>query len=136
MVPFWSPPPAEKDWFYQKTTFDFERVGAGSSPSISISSLCRYLYSTENYRRQAKILEGYGFLQLRSKRGREGMYWEIWYLPGLWSAFGDLKNFIDDIKSKKKNTEIFEAALAFIVERVQFGTMDSSVQRYCMAIPD
>ncbi len=32
-----------------------------------------------------------GFVLLRSPRGAEDRYWEMWYLPGMWALEGELK---------------------------------------------
>ena len=43
------------------------------------------------YNRRKDRMEAVGFECLRSRRGDDGKYWEIWYLPGAWAATGELK---------------------------------------------
>ncbi|MEO5646371.1 MAG: hypothetical protein ABIO57_01205 [Candidatus Paceibacterota bacterium] len=105
----------------------------GCSPSISISSLCGYHYSEENYKYNAEQLESFGFICMRSRRGIDAKFWEIWHLPGLWSAKGILGA---NIQSGKDNNEKLLIALEFLRHKVSFGTLDVSNQRLAMAGPD
>lgn len=71
------------------------------SPSFYISHLCGYNYTPEDYKKQVKVLESFGFKCMRSRRGRNGRYWEIWYLPGLICAKGKLKEEVRRLENKK-----------------------------------
>lgn len=100
----------------------------------------------ENYVRESEKLTSYGFIQLRSKREEDGGYWEIWYLPGVWCAKGDLKKIVDDITTKaktwedphgrRKDKECFKAVLEFLRRNASFGTLDVSIQRLCQVWED
>jgi hypothetical protein len=131
LLPFWrKPTPQEKE--QAPKLFDLEENLPGtSSASISIQSLCGYNYSPESYDFMANRLTSYGFICLRSRRGEDARFWEIWYLPGLWAAKGQLKDVVKPIKDLSNQ---LRAGLDFIGESVQFGTLDVSVQRMCMVL--
>lgn len=113
---------------------------------IMIQSLCGYNYTPENYANEAEKLLSYGFIQTRSKRGENGCYWEMWYLPGVWAAKGHLKEIVDGVTAKakswedphgkRKDKECFKAVLEYLRRNVSFGTLDVSVQRFCMVRDD
>lgn len=126
MLPFWRKQTKSEVRQNQPRLFEIERLYEHSSPSISIQHLCGYGYSPERYKTYATKLESYGFECMRSRRGLDGKYWEIWFLPGLWSAKGELKNVIDSPPSKK---EALQVALDFLARNISFGTLDVSVQR-------
>ncbi len=102
--------------------------------SFTISSLCGYNYSPEKYRSNAKRLESYGFVCMRSKRDEgSGQFWEHWHLGDLFFAKGKLKKCVD--KRKNANQRIkAKIAVDFIRRNVEFGSMDISVQRLAMVI--
>ncbi len=102
------------------------------SPSITIQHLCGYYYTPRDYSLQARTLQSYGFVCLRSQRGDDGQYWEHWLLSGLWSAEGELKKEIKELTGKKA----LDAAIKFLCRTVSFGSLDVSVQRAAMPIPD
>lgn len=144
MLPFWRHA-TEGEVKVQEELFDKSaRLFGGEH--IMIQSLCGYYRSAENYQKQAKKLEDYGFIQLRSKRGEDGRYWEIWYLPGVWFAQGELKEIVESITLRARSWEdpygekerktCFEAVLKHIQHTIQFGTLDISVQRMCMVVDD
>ncbi|EKE24906.1 MAG: hypothetical protein ACD_5C00359G0001 [uncultured bacterium] len=130
MLPFWR---RQVPGSYQLELFKVA-VPKYSSPAIIIQSLCGYNYTSENYKYTAELLESYGFECLRSRRGNDGKYWEVWILPGLWSAKGELEKALHglDLGSKK----ILERAIKFFCRNVQFGTLDVSFQRAAMPVPD
>lgn len=129
MLPFWrktqSTQLALLDSFFLNNT----RLKL-SSPSILIQHLCGYGYSEDGYKFEARLLERYGFEIMRSRRGEDGKYSEIWFLPGLWSAKDDLKEYLKDIPEDKK----IDAAVAFLCRKSSFGTLDIVVQRAAMVI--
>ncbi len=128
MLPFWRKPTEAETT--QLELFEMGMVGEHDSPSISIQHLCGYDYSPENYRMQTEKLESYGFECLRSRRGLDGKYWEVWFLSGLWAAKGDLKEKIGSHKGKNA----LKTATSFLGQHVSFGTLDVSVQRLAMVI--
>lgn len=94
-------PKVGEPWQYSELQpFNFGKTEYGPIPqyggsSITIQHLCGYEYTAEGYASQARRLKGYGFACMRSKRGRNGQFWEIWYLPGLWMAAGDLGKVLE-----------------------------------------
>ena len=102
-----------------------------ATPSIIIQHLCGYHYSPENYVIQAERLESYGFFCMRSKRGEDSRFWELWYLPSLWSAEGRLKEFL---KLKTTDKKSIDGAVWFLCENVSFGSMSLAMQRAAMGI--
>jgi hypothetical protein len=100
---------------------------------ISIEHLCAYDYSPENYRHQAEILESFGFDCLRSRRGPDGRYMEMWHLSGMWSAKGRLKGTLHGITDPAKQAD---EAISFLCKNVVFGSLDISWQRAAMPPPD
>jgi hypothetical protein len=116
------------------------------SPHFTIQSLCGYDYTPDNYTREAEKLVSYGFIQVRSQRNQDGGYWELWYLPGIWCAKGDLKAVVDkitnlgksweDSQGRRKEKMCFEAVLDHLRKNISFGTLDVSIQRLCMVMDD
>jgi hypothetical protein len=147
MLPFWK---ENRQKSVQPELFDvvFDELcpDALYFPHITISGLCGYNYSKENYERESKKLLSYGFIQMRSKRGNDGKFWEFWYLSGLWAVKGELKDVVDRITVKartwndsygrRKDKECFDTVLEFLRKNVQFGSLDVSVQRMAMVIDD
>lgn len=162
MMPFWRRP--ESGVETQLSLFAFEPVPVWASPSITISHLCGYSYSEERYAAQAKNLTRWGFVCLRSQRDDSGQFYEQWHLPGLWAAKEELKAAIDALnpdildqgtvkewlrdtlypqtelkppnsREERQKREL-KTAIGFLSRNAQFGTLDVSVQRAAMAIPD
>lgn len=136
MHPFWEPIETQKvqvqlEMFSHMTTPD--DYSKHSSASIIVQHLCGYGYTKENYKRQAKLLESFGFECLRSRRGDDGKFWELWFLPGVWAAKGVLREAIDssNYKNQKLKTEV---AVEFLRRNASFGTLDVSVQRLAQVI--
>ena len=151
MHPFWSLPTAEEKANLERFTFEELDPRGIYSASIIIQSLCGYNYSKENYRRQAHLLESYGMIQMRSPRGIDGGYWELWYLPGAYSARGLLRQTLDDAKAEdekerkgserdmvKENRRELEVMINFFrnFRNAEFGTLDVCIQRLAMVIDD
>jgi hypothetical protein len=44
-----------------------------------------------DYRKKAQRMVLAGFSVLRSRRGSDGKFWEIWYLSGEWAAEGEIR---------------------------------------------
>lgn len=133
MQPFWRRATAEEPVQMSLALLQDEDWSRNSSPSITIQHLCGYYYTPENYTEEAEKLESYGFECLRSRRGNDGRFWEIWFLPGVWCAKGDLLIAINDSQAEnpKQKTEV---AVKFLGRKVKFGTLDCSVQRMAMCI--
>lgn len=135
MLPFWRPTKAPKEPVATKQIL-FDKKASFFGASIIIQHLCGYYYTPERYRKDAAFLENCGFESLRSKRGAEGQYWELWFLPALWSAKGELKTEIEKVPKGSDDEDRIEAAMNFIWRRAPFGTADVTVQRRAMCTPD
>lgn len=111
------------------------------SPSLILSHLL-----SPDPRRDMELLESYGFDCMRSRRSRCGGYWEQWVLHGTWSATGELKKVLTDwnalAETKQLGVEVrwrqeAELACRFIVDqRIRFGTLDISIQRWALSNPE
>jgi len=131
MLPFWRKPTEEESKRLQMSLFEIENpLDDHSSYSISIQHLCAYDYSADSYSYNAEKLESYGFICMRSKRGLYAKFWEIWFLPGLWCAEGDLKDHIGSLKGK----QALKSATSFLSLNVRFGTLDVSTQRLAACV--
>jgi len=117
---------------------EFVEPGEGwHCPSFYMTSLCGYNYTPELYKATAQRLQTYGFECLRSRRGPDGRYWEVWYLAGDWAARGDLKKFLTEKKFKSEQwQEMTRAVCEWLAHRVSFGSLNVDVQRMAMAVPD
>lgn len=138
MLPFWRKPTQKEVKLslkkYKRIPFKEENdEELHLMASIFIRSLCGYYYSPENYKFNAEKLTSFGFECLRSRRGDDGKFWEIWQLPFLDAARGDLKKRIHKVKDDSKRLKI---ALNFLARTVSFGSLDVSVQRMAMPTPD
>lgn len=105
-----------------------------SSPSIIIQHLCGYNYSPENYKFQTERLESYGFECLRSRRGANGRFSEMWNLYSLWHAKGGLEEALQGIDQSSKKG--LDRAIEFLCSNCSFGTLDVAFQRAAMPMPD
>lgn len=111
------------------------------SPHFCIQHLCGYGYTVEAYRVHAQNLMNCGFECLRSRRGNDGKFWELWYLPGTWCAKGPLKEAIDSQPkpgADEPYTDQWKTTTEFVVgwlcHNVSFGTLDVAVQRAAMVV--
>lgn len=133
MLPFWREFDPKHEGGEVQTVLDLGVDLAPHHPSITIQNLCGHNYTRENYRRQAELLESWGFECLRSRRGNDGKYWEVWFLSSLWCAKDDLKGALSNGHWGKDE---LSRALEFLRNRGSFGTLDVSVQKLAMVIPD
>lgn len=78
--------------------YEFEEIREFCFPSIMIQSVCGYDWTPQNYASNVERLESFGFCCMRSRRSREGKYWEAWFLPSLSAAQGRLKMILEDHK--------------------------------------
>lgn len=126
----------------QVTVPDADR--GNTFPSISIQSVCGYYWTPEKYAEAVETLGKWGFRCLRSRRESDGTYLEIWYLPGLWLAKGELKRQIQIFGGKKESDcsitkwdrEKIGELGRWIYRHVPFGTMDCIDQRLAMRAPE
>lgn len=132
MLPFWRQVTAEE--LLKASEASIKRK-PGNLPSghegIVVEHLCGYDYTPEYYRQVAKTLESYGFECLRSRRGADGRFWEIWYLCGLFEAKGALKDAVGDFKDEKSQMKV---AIGFLCRTVSFGSLSVMSQRAAMVL--
>ena len=128
--PFWPTNPGPTQMVLQNIS---ELSQHGFTASITIQHLCGYGYTVEKYKFEARKLRSFGFVCLRSRRGRDGRYWEIWFLPYLDAAKGSFKEAITG-NGKSKFTRRLSRAVRFLARNSSFGTCDVSVQRLAMTI--
>lgn len=138
ILPFWNGGISRKIFEYSQD--------APWSPHFDIQHLCGYNYTKELYEIEARKLESYGFDCLRSKRGLDGRYTEIWHLSGYWAAKGELKDFVkNNIEIIKDSTHTPEGHLKtneikikliinWLREHISFGSLDVSYQRAAMVV--
>jgi len=139
MLPFWRPATEDEKrrGLAQPELFEKPFYMGGHDPSIIIKHLCGYLYTPQRYKNCAKTLESYGFCCMRSRRARDGKYWEHWVLHGLWMAEGDLKQYIEERQLRYPNKLTLQQTsdiLTFIYRRAPYGAADITVQRSCMTV--
>lgn len=134
IMPYWSSQDKQRRIIQTKLFSDGEGWPP-FSPSFVIQHLCGYNYSPENYKYQVEKLESYGFECLRSHRGPDGKFWEIWFLPGTFCAKGVFKDELDKIENMDEK-EILERAISFLCRNVSFGTLDVVIQRAAMVIDE
>ena len=134
MFPFWRKATQEemKRSYSMFETQPIEELHS-SIASITIHSWCGYYYTPERYKIEAENLISYGFECLRSRRGEDSTYWEIWLLPSLIFAKGNLQMCIQAGEDDKKKLAL---ALEFLRKNSTFGSLDVSVQRLAMQMPD
>ena len=90
-------------------------------PSIYVQHIAGY---RDDYRKSADLMESVGFECLRSRRGKDGKYWEVWYLPGMWFAKGQLKG--------KKTEDMIE----FLCRKIVPGSFEVDGQVWGLSIGD
>ena len=98
-------------------------------PAITVQHLCGY--NNMPYEAEAQKLQEYGFECLRSRRGPNGRFWEVWQLPGLYAAKGRLK---EALARHVSTAESLRAAIDFLCRHVSFGTLNVCYQRACMVV--
>lgn len=132
-VPHWKPTGL-------RNLFDGKASESGwKSPGIVISHVGAG-HEPREPQRSYKILTECGFVCLRSKREGSG-YWEQWVLHSLRVAEGLLKERLDKFRKQdpKPNwKEEVTFATDFIARDlgVSFGTMDVTIQRWALCVPD
>ena len=131
MMPFWQPISPGRAQLELRGI----ETPPGAQAGIMIQSLCGYEYSPENYRLESEKLERYGFVCLRSRRGEDGRFWEVWHLPGLWSAEDELKDALQLIRERDEAKRV-DTAVSFLCQHVRFGSLEVFWQRAAMVIED
>lgn len=101
----------------------------GARAQITIQHLCGY--NNVPYEYEAGKLQSYGFECLRSRRDEAARFFEIWFLPGFWTAQGDLKEHIESAGDEPGRVK---RAVDFLCYHVSFGTLHVGYQRACIVI--
>lgn len=112
-----------------------EDFGDYDSPAIYISNLCAYSYTPEKYKEYAERLKSYGFDCMRSQRGKDGKFWEVWYLPFLLCAKGELEIALNSCIGKTEKEKL-DVAIDLLKQRISFGSLSVSVQKCAMVVED
>lgn len=136
MLPYWRKPRPEETRQAEMFGFDKQTEAEllGHLPSIYITGLCGYSHTPENYKRQAEKLSSWGFICMRSQRyPDDGQFFEVWYLPGLYSVKGTLA---ESISRQGTSTDVdkLKWAIHFLCCNASFGNLEVSVQRVALVI--
>lgn len=128
LVDFWplNPPP------YQLKIWKYDEIHDYSFPSLIMQHVGAM---GDDYRNQASTAISFGFQPLRSPRGLDGRYWEIWYLPFFEAAKGELAEHIKTLKGKPVSEQV-TSVVQFLCRNVRFGTLNVDVQRAALVIED
>lgn len=115
------------------------------SPGITITALGAGIPvdsavgATRQAENQQRVVDC-GFECLRSRRGKDGRYWEQWVLHGLWAAKGPLKDHLEQWHKTHQphwHLDVEEAARFLTVDlRIAFGSMDVTIQRWALTCDD
>lgn len=73
-----------------------------------------------------------GFEYMRSRRGEDNKFWEVWYLPGLYQADNKFKEALDEVPQSAK----LETAITWIINNLRFGSLEVTVQRAALCCDD
>lgn len=138
MLPFWRMATKEEVGQFEIFGDDACNNEVYYSPVIIIQGLCGYYYTPEKYKYYAEKLVSYGFDCLRSRRGEDGKFWELWYMP-LFLARGELGtklSLVNESETEERKNAKLKMTVEFIREEIQFGSLDVTVQKLAMATPD
>lgn len=91
--------------------------------SIYVHHICGYS-GAGVYADRADALERVGFSCLRSRRGSDGKFWEVWYLPGASFAEGALKGASS------------EKILEWVPRHISPGVIEFAGERWCLELAD
>lgn len=129
------------DWLKTSNPNRFDVAGVlppdeWHSPGIIVSHLCGYGWSKSAYDYEVRKLQSWGFELMRSRRGDNGRFWELWWLPYLLAAQGDLKAFIDGLEKDVRGNWAHEtrAIVGWLCRHASFGCLDVTVQRAAMVM--
>jgi hypothetical protein len=103
------------------------------SPSFVVQHLCAYGFTVEKYRAEAVKMQQLGFECLRSRRSRDGKFWELWFLPGSWAAKGALAEQLKLAREHDWKAQS-RVIMDYVQKHVVAGTTDVCVQRLAMSI--
>lgn len=135
MYPYWRHPLAHETAQAEFVNCAIEDFGEHDSPAIYISHLCAYSYTPEKYKEYAERLNSYGFECMRSQRGRDGKFWEVWYLPFLLCAKGELEIALNNCIGKTEKEKL-GVAIDLLKQRINFGSLSVSVQKCAVVMED
>ena len=105
------------------------------SPGLVITGLGAGIREPDDRLRNMQTVMEFGFVCLRSQRGDDGKYWEQWVLHFLEAARGRLQEHLAGLPDKEKDWHTrANAAAKFVAERVHFGSLDITIQRWALCI--
>lgn len=87
--------------------------------AIYVHHICGY-DGEKTYADRADALERVGFSCMRSRRGSNGGFWEVWYLPGASFAEGPLRGASS------------ERILEWVHKNIQPGVVEFAGERWCL----
>lgn len=103
---------------FVKSHKDFEQ----GCISIYVHGLFGYGCDQLEQTRRVALIRDVGFEQMRSPRGEDGKYWEVWYLAGAWAAQGRLKN------------AKLETIINFVAREIMPGSLDLVRQHMALTV--
>ncbi len=108
-------------------------------PAFIVKHLVAYNSAVTTYKAEARKLYFWGFECLRSRRGADGKFWELWYLPGTFAAKGELADVVKKAEQQTKDEParwlaVSRAVIDFLCKNCHFGCADVTVQRAAMVI--
>lgn len=103
-------------------------------PSFYLQHLNPFGYTPGRYKAQVRLAQRCGFECLRSRRGNDGKFWEVWYLPGEWRAQNELREFIGSLPQNMTWNQKGSAVVDWLCKNVDFGTLDMAIQRAAAVI--
>lgn len=98
--------------------------GLGYCISIYVHGLAGYGSDKAELERRVALMTEAGFSPMRSPRGEDGRYWEVWFLGGAYAAKGPVKG------------ATLHEVLRWIVREVRPGSIDLVTQRLALGVPD
>lgn len=106
------------------------------SPAIYIHHVGVGTREPNGYQRNAKRLTDYGFECMRSRRGADGRYWELWFLPYLIHAKGTLREKIDTLEKANQMegwTKTVREVVDHLCNNINFGSLEVAIQRAALS---
>ena len=91
--------------------------------SVYVHGIAGYCAEKEVVAERQAALLSWGFEIMRSPRGEDGRYWEVFYLPGVWKLQGDMKG--------RNLTQTLKAVASLGV-----GSIDLVTQRAALSVDD
>lgn len=127
IVDFW--PPVSRGRSVKQMSLEGESL-EHHFPAIYISGVGA---GGDDYEWAAKKLEAVGFECLRSRRGKDGKFWEVWYLCGISCAKGELQEAVE-LVDRRDTAKRMKAAVDWLCRNTHFGSCDIAVQKAALVL--